>query len=207
MSGAGTDPRAFYEKVLSRDFNRMLDEQEALGEAGRPLLESMRAVNGTICVEITGEDGSRFALNLENGRMTTSDAPSHPPFLTLIQDRSAFEKLVGEARGSLSTMLGALAGLDGDLRLTRRRLIDFEAVDGLIRFEVTGEGGFSLLTHFGNNPRPAEPQASIRLDTTTYADLRSGALDPQSAFLTGRVDVTGDMEKVMQLAFTAVASD
>ena len=207
MSDAKTDPRAFYEQVLPRDFNRLLDEQAALGEAGREVLESMRAVNGSLCVEITGEGGAHYALNVENGRMTTSDSPRHPPFLTLIQDRAAFEKLANEAGGSVSAMLGALAGLRGDIRLTRKRMIDLEAVDGLIRYEVTGDAGFVVLSHFGSGPRPAAPQASIRLDAAAHADLRSGALDPQSAFLSGRVDVTGDMEKVMQLAFAAVSPD
>jgi putative sterol carrier protein len=207
VSGAQTDPRAFCEQVLARDFNRLLDEQADLGEAGRGLFESMRAVNGSICVEITGDDATRFALDIENGRMTTADAPRHPPFLTLIQDRTAFEKLAGGAGGSISAMLGGLAGLSGDMRLTRRRMIEFEAVDGSIRIEIIGDGGFTLLTHFGTGARPAEPQASIRLDATAYADLRGGALDLQSAFLAGRVDVTGDMERVMQLAFSAVAPD
>ena len=207
MSGAEPDPHDFYERILPGDFNRMLDEQAALGEAGRPVFESMRAVNGTICVEITGTDGARFALEIEGGRMSASDAPRHPPFLTLIQDRAAFAVLAGESRGSLAALLGALAGLGGDMRLTRKRMVDLEAVDGLIRFEVTGEGGFAILTHFGTGPRPLEPEASIRLDAAAYADLRSGALDPQSAFLTGRIDVIGKMEKVMQLAFSAVAPD
>jgi predicted lipid carrier protein YhbT len=93
------------------------------------------------------------------------------------------------------------------MKLTRKRMLEMEAVDGLIRFEVTGEGGFSLLTRFGAGPPPAEPDATIRMDEAVYRALRAGHLDPQSAFLEDTIRAEGDMQKVMQLAFAAVAPD
>jgi putative sterol carrier protein len=86
-------------------------------------------------------------------------------------------------------------------------MLDMEAIEGLIRFEVTGENGFSLLTHFGTGPLPAEPDATIRMAETSYRDLRAGRLDPQTAFLEDEIDAEGDMQKVMQLAFAAAAPD
>jgi putative sterol carrier protein len=80
-------------------------------------------------------------------------------------------------------------------------------VDGLVRFEVTGEGGFAVGTHFGAAPVPAEPKARITVDAAAYRDLRSGALDPQMAFMTEQIRVEGDMQAAMQLALAAVAPD
>ena len=77
--------------------------------------------------------------------------------------------------------------------LTRARVENLRAVDGLIRFEVTGEGGFVLGTHFGTAPVPAEPKTRISVDAQAYRDLRSGALDPQSAFMNQQIRVEGDM--------------
>jgi hypothetical protein len=125
----------------------------------------------------------------------------------LTQDAAAFRRLARAAGGSVSGLLGALAGIGGDLKLTRKRMIELERVDGLIRFEVGGEGGFAILTHFGTGVRPAKPHASIRLSEEAYVNLRAGRLDPQSAFLSGEIEAEGDMEKVMQLAFAAVAPD
>lgn len=207
MSAGAPDPRTFYTRTVPEEFNRVLDDQEALGEAGSRVLRDMRAVNGTIRVDVLGDGEATFFLNVEAGRMTPGDAPHDAPFLTVIQDATAFRRLSGEAGGSLTALLGALAGLGGEMRLTRKRMLEMEAVAGSIRLEVTGEEGFSLLTHFGKGPRPAEPDATIRMTETSYRDLRAGRLDPQTAFLENAIDAEGDMQKVLQLAFAAVAPD
>jgi hypothetical protein len=148
-----------------------------------------------------------FLLNIADGRMTASAEPEHEPFLTVTQDDAAFRRLAREAGGSITGLLGALAGIGGDMKLTRKRMVEMERVDGLIRFEVGGDDAFAILTHFGTGARPAEPDASIKLSEEAYANLRRGQLDPQSAFLSGAIEAEGDMEKVMQLAFAAVAPD
>jgi len=202
-----TDPHAFYTRKIPGEFNRMLDEQTARGGEGRRVHEDMAAVNGTICVEVRGDETATFFLNIAAGRMTPGDAPSHPPFLTVIQDMRAFRRLTRETGDSPTALLGALAGIAGGLKLTRKRMLDMEAVQGLIRFEVTGADGFSILTHFGAGPLPGEPDASIQVGEETYRELRAGRLDPQIAFLDDSIRVEGNLQKVMQLAFAAVAPD
>jgi hypothetical protein len=201
------DPHAFYTRKIPEEFNRVLDEQAARGREGQRVHEDMAAVNGTIRVDIRGNDSATFFLNIAAGRMTPDDAPSHAPFLTLIQDMRAFRRLARKAGDSLTALLGAFAGLASDMKLTRKRMLDMEAVKGLIRFEVTGEDGFSILTHFGAGPLPAEPDASIRVGEETYHELHAGRIDPQSAFLNDTIQAEGDVQKVMQLAFAAVAPD
>ena len=199
--------RAFYGEKIPRDFNDMLERQRALGESGRRLHLEMAAVNATIRIEVRGDSTDTFALNITGGHMSTSDLPAYPPFLTLVQDEAAFRRLEQETRGSFTALLGALAGLGAEMKLTRKRVIDLEAVNGVIRLEVTGRDGFTIMTGFGAISSAAEPDASIRMDGEAYAELRAGRLDPQNAFLDGRIDVEGDMEKVMQLAFSAIAPD
>jgi len=202
-----TDLHAFYTRKIPGEFNRVLDEQMARGGEGRRVHEGMAAVDGTICVEVRGDDCATFFLNIAAGRMTPGDAPSHPPFLTVIQDMRAFRRLARETGDSLTALLGALAGIGGGLKLTRKRMLDMEAVQGLIRFEVTGENGFSILTHFGAGPLPGEPDASIQVGEAAYRELRAGRLDPQIAFLDDSIRVEGNLQKVIQLAFAAVAPD
>jgi hypothetical protein len=199
--------RHFYEERIPRDFNDLLEKQRSLGEAGSRLYQEMTAVNATIGVEIRGKSTDAFFLNITGGRMSASTIPDQPPFLTLIQDETAFSRLEQETHGSFTALLGALAGLGAEMKLTRKRVIDLEAVNGVIRLEVTGPDGFTITTRFGASSLAPEPDASIRVDGEAYADLRAGRLDPQSAFLDGRIEVEGDMEKVMQLAFSAVSPD
>ena len=93
------------------------------------------------------------------------------------------------------------------MRLTRARLDLLAGVNGSLRFEIRGEGGFALLTHFGASAAPAEPSTTITVDRSAYHALRAGELDPQDAFLSGQIHVEGDMQLAMQLALAALAPD
>lgn len=206
MSEPGT-PQSFYGERIPAQFNRALEHQRSQGESGRRVYEAMRAVDATIRVEVEGAGGGTFFLNVRGGRMSAEATAAHPPFLTLIQDRRAFDRVSSEAGDSALALLGGLSGIAGELVLTRARVENLRAVDGLIRFEVTGEGGFVLGTHFGTAPVPTEPKTRISVDAQAYRDLRSGALDPQSAFMNQQIRVEGDMQAAIQLALAAVASD
>ncbi len=207
MSGEGVDPRRFYTVEIPEQFNRTLEAQEALGEEGRRVYDGMRAVDATLRVEIVDVEGAVFFLNIERGRMASAEAPAHPPFLTLQQDRAAFERIAREAGDSALAMLGGLSGLAGEMKLTYQRILNLEPVKGLLHFEVTGPEGFVLRTHFGPHPVPEQADTTIRVDESAYRDLRAGTLDPQEAFMTGKIEVEGDMQMAMQLALAAVAPD
>ena len=67
--------------------------------------------------------------------------------------------------------------------------------------------GFSLRTHFGSGPVPDEATASIVLAGPAYAQIRSGELKPADAFLSGAIDIEGDMQKAMELALALMSGD
>ena len=200
-------PRSFYGERIPDQFNRALEAQAALGEEGRRVYDAMRAVDATIRVDVEGEGGGTFFLNVRAGEMRAEDSAAHPPFLTLLQDRRAFEHLARESGDSALALLGGLSGLAGEMRLTRSRIENLAEVNGLVSFEVIGEGGFALRTHFGSEPVPAEPTTTITVDEQAYRELRSGELDPQAAFMNRRIQVEGDMQTAMQLALAAIAPD
>lgn len=208
MSDAHTPtPREFYAERLPAQFNRLLESQEqAVAEAQR-VLDQMRAVDATIRVEVRGPEGGTFFLNVAGGRMSAGDEPARSPFLTLVQDARAFARVAAEAGDSALGMLGGLSGLTGEMRLTAGRIRNLEGVKGCLRFTVTGDDGFSLLTHFGPEPVPDAPDTTISVDPEGYAELRGGRLDPQTAFMSGRIQVEGDMQLAMQLALAALSPD
>ena len=205
--GSPPDPRRYYTETIPREFNGALDAQERLGEGGREVYQAMRAVDATLCVEVRGEGGGRFYLNILAGRMAAADAPAQPPFLTVVQDRPGFEKLAREAGDSALALLGGLSGLAGEMRLTRKRIESLAQLQGAVRFSVTGDGGFDLITHFGGGPVPEIPNASIAVDADAYRELRSGALEPAAAFMNGQIKVEGDLQLAMQLALAALSAD
>jgi hypothetical protein len=200
------DPEVFYRERIPAQWNRRLDEQEQLGQEGREVFDGMKTVNATIRVDILDSESSYF-LNISNGCMMAGEEAAHPPFLTLRQDRVAYERIAVEAGDSAMAMLGGLSGLAGELRLTQRRVDNMTDVQSLLKLVIQGDNGFELLTHFGTGPIPNEAAASITIDEEAYRELRSGATDPQEAFMDGRIAIEGDMQIAMQLALAAVSPD
>lgn len=200
------DPQVFYRERIPAQWNRRLDEQEQLGQEGREVFDGMKTVNATIRVDILDSESTYF-LNISDGCMMAGEEAAHPPFLTLRQDRVAYERLAVEAGDSAMAMLGGLSGLAGELRLTQRRVDNMTDVQSLLKLVIQGDNGFELLTHFGTGPFPNEPAASITVDEEAYRELRSGTLNPEEAFMDGRIAIEGDLQVAMQLALAAISPD
>lgn len=199
MSGR-IDPRRFLIEHLPARFNRLLGE-EAGGDAGRAALGELAA---TVRVDLAGEGGGTFYLNIEAGHMSGGEAPARPPFVTFVQELADFERLLGEMEQEPLALISTLPGLAGPAPLTESRVERIASVRGTLRVDVTGEAGFGVLVHLGGVAPPAEPDARIRVDAETFRELREGRLEPQAAFLAGRVQLEGDVALVMQLALAGL---
>jgi hypothetical protein len=139
--------------------------------------------------------------------MIAGNAPTHEPFMTLSHDLDSFEVLERESGDSVLGFLAGLAGLQDEMVLTCERAESLAALNGTLLFVLTGEAGFRLLGHFGKCDEGGKIDCTLRFDSRTYAELKKGSLSPQDAFLTGRVEVDGDMEMAIALALAALSTD
>ncbi len=139
--------------------------------------------------------------------MESGDAAAQAPFLTLIQDAASYARLVQEAGDSALGMLGGLSGLAGEMKLTRTRIDALAGVSGSLQFTLSGDEGFTLLTHFGGGPVPDQPTTTITVDPDGYRKLRAGEVQAHEAFMSGLIQVEGDMQLAMQLALAALSPD
>lgn len=73
--------------------------------------------------------------------------------------------------------------------------------DGSAKFVVPGEGTIML---DGEGARAADEAAEVTLtaDAETFREIFEGDLDPTSAFMSGRLQIDGDMGQAMKLAQT-----
>jgi len=211
LSEGHTESWTFYRERVPAQFNRTWKAQQAAAaqdEAAARLLESMRTVKATIRVIVHGPDAEEVHnLDVADGCMRAGDASANTPFMTLIHDAASFTPIERESGDSILGFLGALAGMRQDMKLTSQRIQNLSMLDGSLLLELTGENAFSLTAHFGNGRLQSEPRCRLRIDSETYAELRSGALPPQDAFMSGRVEIEGDMQMAMQLAVAALSPD
>ncbi len=204
----------FYRRRVPLQYNATLAEQRAAAETdptARALLEEMEAVRASIVVRV---DDDAFAFDVERGAMTSVGTPKYTPFLVLRHSRDDFAALRAECGDSLLGFLGALAGLGDEMRITSRRVRSLRELAGGVRLERDGPGGFVLEAWFGVAEDTTMPPvalrgaaATIRLDAATYAKLRTGALDPQDAFLAGAIPIEGDEGLAIGLALAAMSPE
>jgi hypothetical protein len=209
------DQRHFYRECVAAQFNRTLARQREIAEtapAEARVLEEMEAVRASIEVRVDlGGRIERHAFDIERGEMELVTEAKRPPFLVLGHDLRSYPNLRKACGDSLLGFLGALAGLGDEMRLTSLRVRSLRELAGGLVLELPGEEGFALSAHFGEGatvgvgePAP-RPRATIRIDAETFARLRSGALDPQEAFLDGRIEVEGDEGMAIGLALAAAS--
>ncbi len=205
------DQDTFYRERVPEQFNRTLAAQRAVAAqdpAAAAVLEDMEAVRTSIVVQIdTGHELRRHRFEIERGQMSHVETLARPPFLILGHSLEDFGNLRRECGDSLLGFLGGLAGLGDDMRLTSQRVRSLAELAGSLTFERVGPGGFALFAHFGVEAPSPEPRATIRLDETTYEQLRAGDLDPQDAFLGGRIEIVGDEGMAIALALAALSPD
>lgn len=201
------DPTTFFRERFPAQLNRALAEQEQTAASAQRTLDAMRAVDATIRFVVGGADGGTFFVNLAQGRSSAGDAAAQRPFLTIALGREHYEPLFREAGDNVLGFLGGISGMGAPVKLTANRVAQIAEVGGTLLFELTGEGGFRLLARLGDG-EPTEPaDTSIRVDTEAFRELRAGRLEPQAAFLAGKIAVEGDMQKAMQLALAVLSPD
>jgi hypothetical protein len=207
------DPQTFFGERLPAQMNRQLSDQQQAVAAAQRTLDGMRGVDATLRFDIRGAGGGTWYLNIAGGQVSGSDTAVHAPFLSIELDRAHFEPLWREAGDNVLGFLGGVSGLGTPIQLTRFRVEQIASVAGALLFELTGEGGFQLIAHLGGPPAAGSeevanaPNTSIRVDAAAYRELRSGALQPQDAFLAGKIQVEGDMQLAMQLALAVLSPD
>jgi len=199
--------RRFYTERVPAQFNDALDETLAQEGPDGPTYRGLVSVHGTIEVRVEGGPDAPFHLNIEAGRMVAEGNGAHEPFLIVQHDAAACEAIVRESGDSALGFLGVVAGLGQEIRLTQGRVDNLRQVAGTVGVTLSGPRGFSLRAHFGGGTPAADPDCDLVIDSEVYTQLRTGEVDPQDAFMSGKIEIGGDMQMAMQLALAMMSPD
>lgn len=201
----------FYREHVPDQFNRSLEKQRAAARndpAAARTLEEMEAVRTAIVVQVdSGDSLDRHLMEIERGTMRWVEESAYAPFLILGHALDDFPNIRRECGDSLLGFLGALAGLGDEMRLTSQRVRSLRELHGSLVFERVGPDGFALFAAFGIGSPTPEPRATIRIEKTLYTQLREGQLDPQEAFMSGQIEIDGDVEMAVDLALAVLSPD
>lgn len=207
------EQHSFYREHVPAQFNEALASQsekaEADPDAARILVE-MRAVRASIRIEVTVPEEVEPRLHLleiEDGEMHVVEELERAPFFVLRHAADQLPNLVRRCGASVLGFLGTLAGLDGDMRLTSRRVRSLRELGGTLLFEVEGQDGFAIQAGFGVDPQARDVDATIRMGPEVFDALQGREIDAQEAFFDEKIEVGGNMEIAIGAALAALSSD
>jgi putative sterol carrier protein len=190
----GTSPAEFFEQFVPQAF------------AANPLPDAAKQIEVKLGVKLDGDGGGEWSYQLKGGQLAVSRASTEDAAFTLVQSvddwRGALWEGRGGAFGKQSQALlqpggagaGAASAIPGALQ-------QLQMLRGLVRMVVTGGPGGDWAVGFklGPGPIPDPPTTTLTIGAADADAMERGELDPMQAFMSGRIQIAGDMTLLMQM--------
>lgn len=207
------DPIQFLNETFPALFHKGVADLRAKAEGGdaksQKILDDVVAADGAVVLELEGEGATTVYLHAKDGEMKVLDAAPAPETVSLAvaAPGPGLAMLLGEAakQGELEEERAA----QNAVRTASKRLQDALADKSLL-FHVVVEDVPELgtvTTRVGLNAAtpPADPSFTA---TIKYADLeeaRTGNVNPQMLFMSGKLRMEGDYSFALQLGMQLMA--
>lgn len=185
--------REFFEEVIPAAF------------AQAELPEGARENAVKLGIQLDGEGGGEWLFALVGEELQVQPGSRTEAAFSLVQSvedwRGALWEGRGGAIGRQASNLFRPGAIAADRAPRPEMLAPLQELDGLVRLVVAGgeRGDWSLGLKLGPGEIPAEANTTVAVSEEDAEAMESGELDPMQAFMTGRIQVTGDMGLVMQL--------
>jgi len=178
-------------------------------------LAAAASVSGVrLGVLLSGEGGGEWVICLEGRSLSVEPGPRDEAAFTIIQTVEDWRGALWEGRGGIFGQQaiaifeagGAGSGRGASAAGNPEALGQLAALDGVIKVVVTdGPGGdWSTAFKLGPGVIPDEPTTRVTLSAEDAEAMRNGSLDAMQAFMSGRIQIAGDMALVMQMVSTQI---
>ena len=160
--------------------------------------DDLCAASASLCWQVEGEPP--VYLNFTDGEVAVAAEPAHEPVMSVRMSAADWLRFAtGQVAGGFVD--GGNRGGFGGSRVERLR-----PLRGTVRFTLTDvAGGGDWSVDVGLNAPPAEPTATISMPAEVAAEIQGGKLNPQMAFMQGKVKMAGDAGLVMQFGMAMFA--
>jgi hypothetical protein len=179
---ADVTPAQFFEEMLPMGF-------AAQAQAGGPTPQG----EFTLAWHLTGEGGGDWVATIKDGKMTTRAGSGEANLgftLSVVDWRDA---VLGRNGATLALILPQNRPGRPD-NSGRAKLLKGTVVQELAR---EGQEPFKVALCFNG---AATPTTTTKMKLPDFVAMQEGRLNGQEAFMTGRMQVTGDMAFLMQIA-------
>lgn len=203
-AGEGMTPGEFFGQVVPGRLRTHLDGIKSRIDKLQREYDDLMGVDAVIRVCLTGEGAETLFLHLKDGGLAVSkDAPSEQ-LMTVTQ---SVEDWRASATGSIGAQFDVFGGgpggeQAGQYLLTKGKVERLKQIKGTIQFVITdvGDGGeWKVLTTFGPGDPPETPQTTVTVANQDSQEIAAGKLNPQAAFMAGKIKIAGDMGLAMQV--------
>jgi len=180
--------------------------------ADTELPDGAAAVEVQLGVKLDGDGGGEWIVRLAAGGLSVEAGERHAAAFTIIQTVEDWRGALWEGRGGVfgktasalfrgEQAAGAGEAAGAAAAPNAAALGQLAALDGVIQIVVTGgEGGdWSTAFKLGPGEIPEEPTTKVTVTAEDAAALESGELDPMQAFMSGKIQIAGDMALMMQM--------
>lgn len=196
---ADITPKAYFSEWLPSQFT---DFKDMIAEVGGD-------IDASVSVRVTGDAGGEWAIKLANGNVEVSDGLKDDSLVTVtISDKNMIEAVSG-SRPEMPTdlsqvqeggipMIGGSNPIDAIANM-KDKMDAIKNINGSVQFKIDDANPFAVTVKFAG-PMTEEPSATLIVNSDTAKELTTGELNPQAAFMAGRLQIQGDMGLLMQLA-------
>lgn len=191
---AGTPAKEFFEVHVPRAYQAATLPDEA------------SQVDVTLGVKLEGEGGGEWRIQLKGGEIAVSSGSTEEAAFTVIQTVEDWRGALWEGRGGAfgkqsRSLFEPGAGGGGAGAMPPGALAQLQMLRGVIKMVVGGGpgGDWAVAFKLGPGPVPEQPTTTVSITADDASALERGELDPMQAFMSGRIQIAGDMTLLMQM--------
>ena len=164
-------------------------------------------------VHVLGDDGGTWSFRQVDGTAEVSLGNADAPIVQITMTENDFrELLLGTVRDRLVEEAGGAAKVDELLQGTPLSLLMLSeaevdallnAVQGDLQIVVDDQDEYAsytiTITFGGEAPNVDSPRTKLTIELSDWIDLNKGGIDPQQAFMQGKIRMEGDISMPMTL--------
>ena len=205
------DPISFLSETFPALFAKGVAQLEAKAAAGdgvaKSSLEDVKGAIGGVILQVEGE-GAVY-LRADNGKMVVLDAAPDPADvkLAVAAPGAALRMLLGEAAdaGELEESKAASRAVGTASKRLQDALGEDSLEFHLVATDVPDLGDITIKVGLNAPEPPAEPKFTATIAFPDLEAARNGEINVQQLFLGGKLKMTGDYSKALQLGMSLMA--